>query len=253
MKQTILANLLPQDCFVCGSQNAQGSSQKSLLCSACEATLPRLSSPLHPYSCPVCALPTSTFIPIGSSCGSCLKEPPHYDSTLALFSYEFPIEHLIQALKYQHRLPLAHLFAEQFIQALAQRRGKEEQKEKELNDLSIDYFIPLPLHRLRLKERGFNQAVEIARELTRIYKIPLLADVCTRELNTAPQASLPWKERRKNVRGAFHCSVDLTGKSVAVIDDVMTTGATLDEFARTLKKHGATKVCNWVVARTLKT
>lgn len=220
----LFAALLPQDCFVCGSRG-----RDAPLCLGCAAELPWLSLPC----CPVCALPTDG----GAVCGACLKEPPHFDATVTLFAYAFPVEHLVQGLKYQGRLPLARFFAEGF----AARIGG-----------GVDCIVPLPLHPLRLKERGFNQAMEIARPMAQQLGLPLLAEECTRDLDTAPQASLPWKARRGNVRGAFGCNVDLTGKSVAVVDDVMTTGATLNEFAGMLKKHGATRVTNWVVARTLK-
>lgn len=223
-----LANaLLPQDCYVCGASGGHG--KDSLLCAGCARELPRLAGPL----CPVCALPATD----GAVCGACLKEPPHFDATLALFAYAFPVEHLVQGLKYRGQLPLAGFFAD----ALASRV-----------DSGIDAIVPLPLHPSRLKDRGFNQAVEIARPLAQRLKLPLLAGACTRELDTAPQASLPWKARSGNVRGAFHCRIDLAGKSVAVVDDVMTSGATLNEFARTLKKHGAVRVTNWVAARTLR-
>ncbi len=224
--------LLAQDCYVCG-----GASGNATLCAACADELPRLPA----SCCPVCALPTMD----GAICGQCLRESPHYDATVAPFAYAFPIEHLVQALKYQSRLPLAAWFA----QALAQRLKPH------LNDqapLHIDCVIPLPLHAQRLKERGYNQAMEIARPLARMLAVPLLAEACLRERHTAPQTSLPWKARGKNVRDAFHCQIDLTGKTVAVVDDVMTTGTTLNEFARTLKKHGAVRVINCVVARTLK-
>lgn len=216
---------------MCGAAGGRG--HDSLLCAGCEQELPRLAGPL----CPVCALPAAD----GAMCGACLKEPPHFDATHALFAYAFPVEQLVQGLKYQAQLPLAGFLAGIFVDSLASRAGS-----------GTDYVVPLPLHPLRLKERGFNQALEIARPLARQLRLPLLDSACTREFDTAPQASLPWKSRSGNVRGAFHCGIDLTGKSIAVVDDVMTTGATLNEFARTLKKHGATRVTNWVVARTLK-
>lgn len=236
--RNLAAALLPQDCFVCGSQSGDAA-----LCRGCEAELPRLSGPC----CPVCALPTVDGNPLpgmdtaGAICGACLKEPPHFDATLALFAYAFPVEHFVQGLKYQGRLPLAGLFAETFAATLAARTGRR-----------IDCIVPLPLHPLRLRERGFNQALEIARPLAHKLDLPLLASACMRQLDTAPQTSLPWKARGNNVRDAFHCSIDLSGMSVAVVDDVMTTGATLNEFARTLKKHGAAHVTNWVAARTLR-
>jgi ComF family protein len=110
--------------------------------------------------------------------------------------------------------------------------------------------VPLPLHPARLAERGFNQAVEIAKALSRLSGIAMNAQLGRRVRNTAPQTDLPWRARAANIRHAFVCEQDLAGMSVAVVDDVMTTGATLDEFALTLKRSGAARVQNWVIART---
>lgn len=219
-----LAGLLPQDCSVCG----QGSGDR-LVCAACEADLPHLAGPL----CTVCALPS----PGGTHCGACQSRPPHFDATTAAFRYAFPIEHVVQRLKYRHRLPLADWLAG----ALAARIGNPD----------VDCIVPLPLSAPRMRERGFNQAQELARPLARKFGLPLASDACIRVLDNAPQASLPWKARQANIRHAFECRLDLSGKTIAVVDDVMTTGATLNEFARVLKQHGAARVQNWVIARTL--
>ncbi len=219
-----LARLLPQDCHVCG----QGSGGR-LVCTACEAGMPRLAGPL----CPVCALPASE----GTTCGACQKAPPHYDATSAPFPYAFPVAQLIQGLKYRHRLPLAGWLANEIALRITSPR--------------VDCILPLPLSAQRMQERGFNQAQEIARPLAQRLDLPLVPAACIRVLDGAPQAGLPWKARQANVRHAFECRIDLTGKVVAVVDDVMTTGATLNEFARTLKLHGALRVENWVAARTL--
>lgn len=110
--------------------------------------------------------------------------------------------------------------------------------------------LPMPLHRARLRERGYNQAVELARPLARAWGLPIELGRVERVLNATPQASLPWKERRLNMRGAFRCHGALTGKKVLVVDDVMTTGATLQALALELKRCGAARVDNLVVART---
>lgn len=222
--RTMLTRLLPQDCLLCGDPSGD-----VLLCPACLDGLPRL--PVQ--ACPVCAEAS----PDGATCGACLKSPPHFEATFSVFRYRFPIDKLVQALKYRRRLATADFLADAML-AGPPPTG--------------DLIVPLPLSAPRLAERGFNQAVEIARPLARALKLPLELDGCTRSRDTTPQAMLPWKERRKNVRHAFECTVDLSGKSVLVVDDVMTTGATLDEFARTLKDHGAARVTNWVAARTLR-
>lgn len=221
---SIFGALLPQSCLLCSADSGG-----ELLCRDCRDSLPRLAT----LRCPVCALPT----PGGETCGECLKRPPHFDASLAVFVYAFPLDKLVQQLKYAHRLAIADFLAGELSR---------------LNFPPADLLLPLPLSARRLAERGFNQAVEIARPLARALKIPLRLDGCARVIDTAPQAMLPWKERRKNVRHAFECSMDLAGRSVMVIDDVMTSGATLDEFARVLKDHGAARVTAVVVARALK-
>jgi len=221
------AAVLPQDCFLCGAASGD-----ALLCGACGSDLPRLPA----VRCPVCALPT----PQGETCGACLKSPPHFDATLACFSYAFPVDRLIQALKYQHRLAVSGYLANAMLAA------------SPTPPAAADLFLALPLSAQRLRQRGFNQALEIARPLARHFGLPLPIDDYRRVVDTAPQTSLPWKERHKNMQGAFEFDLDFSGKAVVVIDDVMTTGATLNEFARTLKKHGAARVSNWVVARALR-
>ena len=114
-----------------------------------------------------------------------------------------------------------------------------------------DFIVPMPLHPIRLRERGFNQALEISRKVSKKCGIPLLPDICKRIKDTTSQAGLPWKEREKNIREAFTCEIDLSGRHIAMLDDVMTTGATLNELAKVLRKHGAKHVSGWVAARTL--
>ena len=211
-----------EDCLLCGGEGGP-----ELLCSACIAELPAL-----PESCLRCALPS----PAAALCGSCLNHPPHFDTTLALWRYEFPCDRLVQALKYRGRLALAGFFA----RSLASRPMPE-----------VDLIVPMPLHPKRLADRGFNQAREVARGLARHLRRPIEASGVLRVKDTMPQTELPYEERAKNVRGAFLCKVDLSGASVAVLDDVMTTGATLNELARALKRAGAIRVENFVIARTV--
>lgn len=111
--------------------------------------------------------------------------------------------------------------------------------------------MPMPMHIERLKQRGFNQALEIARLISKHSQIKLDFTSCQRTRLTPPQASLPLKERIKNIRGVFQCDTNLQGLNIALIDDVMTTGASLNELAKTLKQAGAAHVECWVIARTL--
>jgi ComF family protein len=211
-----------EDCLLCGAESGP-----ELLCPACIGELPAL-----PESCPRCALPS----PAAAVCGSCLNRPPHFDATLALWRYEFPCDGLVQALKYRARLALAGFFA----RSLASRPLP-----------AVDVILPMPLHPKRIAERGFNQALEIARALARHRGRPIAPRGVLRVKDTLPQTDLPYEERAKNVHGAFLCKLDLSGASVAVLDDVMTTGATLNELARALKRAGATRIENLVIARTV--
>lgn len=222
MRARLASLLFGGTCFLCRG------AASGLLCDACEAELPRL----HPPLCPRCALPS----PRGEACGRCLVAPPHYDATVAALEYAFPADVLIQALKFRGELALAPL-----LSGLLKQRIAPGEKP--------DCVIPVPLSRQRLKARGYNQAVELARYLG---DSKLLVSACERKRDTAPQLELPFEDRQRNVRGCFVSRESLDGSCVAVVDDVMTTGATLDEMARTLKDAGATRVVNWVVARTLR-
>jgi ComF family protein len=216
-----LERLFGGSCFLCRG------AATDLLCAPCDADLPRLAQPC----CPRCALPS----PRGELCGRCLNEAPHYDATVAALRYEFPADVLVHALKFRGELALAGLLGN----ILSQR----------IDPLSVDMVIPVPLSAARLRERGYNQAVEIARAV-----LPAKLDLalCVRSRDTPAQTDLPDAERRRNVRGAFRCTREIAGQGVAVIDDVMTTGATLEEIAAVLKDAGAGRVVNWVVARTFR-
>jgi ComF family protein len=212
-------------CYLC-----RGASDGTL-CAPCSAELPYLPHP----RCPSCGLPGTA----ATLCGRCLGERPAFDATIAAFAYAFPADVLVQGLKFRSELALARLLANELYAAIhAASAG------------AVDLIVPVPLHDARLRERGYNQSMEIARGIASRLDVPLAADACTRVRNTAAQLDLPWKARRENVRGAFSCRQALEGKTVAVVDDVMTTGATLSEVAATLKKFGAARVVNWVVART---
>jgi ComF family protein len=218
-----LAGLFGGSCYLC--RGAAAGPPHNLLCAACDTDLPRLA----PVRCPRCALES----PRGEVCGRCLAEPPHYDATVAALAYEFPADALVHSLKFRGELALAGLLADMLRQAI--------------DSQGVDVVIPVPLSASRLRERGYNQAVEIARHVTR-GRLDLA--LCVRSRDTPAQMDLPYAERRRNVRGAFRCTRPLSGEKVAVVDDVMTTGATLNEIAAVLKEAGASRVVNWVVART---
>jgi ComF family protein len=202
---------------------------KGDFCPACENSLPHLSS----HHCVVCALPMTE----SRVCGACLANPPAFDRCVAAVNYAFPISALLHSFKYQTNLAMAPVLAD----LLTARIG---------TGALPDFIVPMPLHPARLRERGFNQALEIARRVSKKSGVPVLTTICRRVKDTPFQTGLPWKEREKNIRNAFECEADLSGKRIAILDDVMTTGSTLNELAKVLRKCGAIHISGWVVART---
>jgi len=213
-----------QPCVLCGDRTRGG-----LICAACDADLPRLPA----ERCPQCALPAFG----GQLCGACLKRPPAFERCEAVFSYGFPLDALIRHCKYAGAQELAALFAEALAARLADRPLPE-------------LIVPMPLHPARLRERGFNQSLEIARRLATRLDLPC-QHACQRQRDTPPQAGLDLKARRRNLRGAFVCDEALAGKRIALLDDVMTSGSSLNELAKAARRAGAVEVDVWVVARTL--
>ncbi|MGE5385681.1 MAG: ComF family protein [Betaproteobacteria bacterium] len=219
----LLDACLPPSCLLCGADS------QCALCAACAADLPLLAP-----GCPQCAEPTTH----GERCGRCLTHPPHFDATIAAFRYAFPVDRLMHAFKYAGELALAGWFSRKLVE--------------HIEDRAFHTILPMPLHPHRLQERGFNQAAELARHIGKSLKVSVDIAACHRRRPTTSQADLPFNKRSANVRGAFECSADLGGLDILLIDDVMTTGATLDECARTLKLHGAKSVTVAVVARALR-
>lgn len=211
-----------KNCLLCGASTNQD------LCSSCDTHLPRLPD----NCCPVCL----KSVPVAQQCGTCLTKPPAFTRTVAALRYAFPVDAMIHAMKYRANLAIIPILTDKLIQQV---------RTSDLPDL----IIPMPLHPLRLRERGFNQALEMGRHLSRELNTPMLIDSCQRIKHTLPQAGLPWKARQKNILNAFDCKMNLSGQHIALIDDVMTTGATLNELAKVLKKQGAGEISNWVIAR----
>ncbi len=221
----LLDTVLPCSCLLCGDASA-----KDLLCAACRSDLPPLPAAL----CPQCSEQTTH----GERCGRCLHTPPHFDGCLALFRYDFPVDRIIQALKYGHQLAVAPWLADQLADLL--------------DSATIGRIMPMPLHPDRLRERGFNQAGEIARALAGRLRIELDTRSLVRTRSTPTQTGRQRKERMRNVRGAFECHADLAGQHILLVDDVMTSGASLNECARVLKLHGAASIRLAVAARAFR-
>jgi ComF family protein len=188
--------------------------------------------------CRRCALPS-----VAPQCGECLRTPPPFEATFAAVDYQFPWDGLIAGWKFRQALDLAPLFAALLEQVL--RRADAP---------SPALVIPVPLGRERLRERGYNQAWELARRVGRRLGCDTDARTLLRTVDTPHQLSLPRERRVANVRGSFALdarqATRLRGRCVALVDDVMTTGATAAEAARTLIDGGAASVQLWVAART---
>lgn len=200
------------------------------LCPDCLTVLPR-----NRHACRRCALP----IPPGQTlCGRCLARPPFYHHSLIPFIYAPPIDQLITGLKFQQKLSHARLLGDLLGLTLPAPHLQ-----------SLDALLPVPLHRQRLRERGYNQAVEIGRFVARHAGLPLLTRRCHRVRHTAAQSRLPLARRRQNLRRAFYTDADLRGRSIGIIDDVVTSGHTVNELARCLRRAGAESITIIAVAR----
>jgi len=167
-----------------------------------------------------------------------MKKPPDFMSTEVLFNYQYPANHLIKAFKFYNRPELARCFAEK----LAQKLGKKTPL--------AETIIAIPLHEKRQRERGYNQSLELAAQINKHLGLTLNSSLCSRIKNTDPQSTLPMKVRRKNVKGAFCLNQSPVPKHIAIVDDVITTGSTVNELARLLKKGGCQRIDVWAIART---
>ena len=219
--------LWPRNCLLCTSS----ADTNQDLCSPCATSLPRPTN-----ACPCCAAKSSD---PETPCGECQKHPPHYAFARAAFAYASPIDRLVQNLKYHQRLELSRILGDYLANAVTAFR-----------DELPDVVVPVPLHPSRLRERGFNQSLEIARFVADAHRLPLDYQHARRIRPTAPQAELPRGQRRKNVHGAFETDQNVfAGKRVAIVDDVMTSGHTANALASALLRSGAAEVRVWVVAR----
>lgn len=231
----LLDVILPPICHICHSFIPDAGILH--ICPACRERLPLVSSPL----CSICGIP---FAGTGGDhrCGACLTHPPHFDTARAPFLYEGAIRDLIHSFKYNQlthlRYPLALLTMEAVDRLMPE------------HDPHI--IVPVPLHISRLRHRGFNQAALLGRVLSRRLSLPMLPDALVRTRPTEPQINLPATERRANVKGAFTAGTPdrIADKRVLLLDDVMTTGSTIDECAKELKKAGAAVVIAATIART---
>jgi len=225
----LLDGLLPRHCVLCGA--ACGAAN---LCSPCRADLPRADR-----SCTLCALPIR--LAPDTVCGACLRRPPAWDGAVSGLLYRFPVDQLVCRLKFSRDLACAEILAREMLDAVILGNTEAPQM-----------IVPVPLHRTRHFLRTFNQADLLARRLGEALGIPVCSRLLARTRRTPAQSGLDADQRRRNIRGAFACraggATSPAGQHVALVDDVMTTGATLDEGVRVLTTTGYHVVATCVVA-----
>ena len=220
--------LLPPTCILCGNNGFDSQD----ICTACFNDLQ-----INIHCCYRCAeifeAPNCT----PQLCGHCISQPPFFDETHAPFTHQGIIKYLIARLKFNHQYKNARLLGMLLANHL------------KITAEMPEIIIPIPLHKKRYQERGFNQSVEIAKTLSKHLHIPIDTNSCIRYRNTPHQIDLPAKQRRKNINNAFKIIQPIKAKHVALLDDVMTTGSTVNELAKILKKSGVNRVDIWICAR----
>lgn len=229
---------LPTSCAYCRSQ--VGDSGIPFFCSACWADFSVMGGP----ACPTCGRPFESPEALVSSpahvCGQCRLRPPKYDQAVSVGHFEGPLREAIHRFKYKPCRALGKPLSQWMTRNI--RLAPD-----------IDLVMPVPLHRKRLRQRGFNQALLLAHGVSSAYRIGLSYDNLVRTRYTRPQVELTGEERIKNVAGAFALRrpQEVEGKRVVLVDDVFTTGATMDECARVLKQAGASEVISLTAARAV--
>ncbi len=226
---TALNRLSPRICTLCD----QAQTGDSPLCPRCLASLQPIRHP-----CPQCGNPLPVNTLPGLHCGTCITTPPYFDRVIAPFHYQPPLSNLITTYKFNQRLVHARLFADLLHTTI--RRDHR---------VLPEVIVPVPLHPTRQRERGFNQSLEIARLLGKQFQLTVDSHCIQRIRATQPQSDLDAHDRSHNVRGAFAIKNELPYQHIALVDDVLTTGNTVNEIARLLKKGSNIKTVEvWCIA-----
>lgn len=229
-------NLLPRYCLLCAGEADQSAS----LCRHCEEALP-----WQPPGCQRCALRTAELGPGRRICDQCLREPPDFDRCFALFEYRQPVKRLISHFKYHHDFVAGRILQQLLAKQLLQLHGDMQYRLPQL-------LIPTPLHDWKLRRRGYNQSLELARHAGRKLQLPVDRRCCRRRLFTPAQQGLSRQHRQDNMAQAFVCreTRKLTAvEHIAIIDDVVTTGATVNALSRCLRERGIARIDVWCLAR----
>lgn len=220
--------IMPRCCVFCGTYCHP---DEAYLCVGCVAALPWIIE-----SCARCAQPTDTALPDGVYCADCQQHPPPFGGAVAALHYTFPVDAAIKALKFHRRLDYVPAFGAILTQSLKMLRR------------DIDALLPVPLHWRRHASRGFNQASELCKTISKSSGIPMLRNV-TRVHKTPYQSGLDAADRRRNLSAAFAVRGGIHARHVLIVDDVITTGATASELARTVLSAGAEQVSVIAIAR----
>ena len=233
----LLSNLFPSRCILCSKTiGATAVNVNIEICEACYNALPFNNS-----CCVRCALPLAEDVSEDTLCGRCIQQLPEYHYAHSIFRYEGDIVELVHRLKFSEKITYAHSIGEILFSAF---------KADEILRVEMpDCILPVPLHPARLRQRGFNQSIEIARVLSNEYDIPIVSNAVVRQRSTISQTGLKARERQKNIRGAFSIVDELRDKHVLIIDDVVTTGSTVNELTKLLKKNHVERVGVLSVAR----
>jgi ComF family protein len=222
--------LWPTNCILCGSAGDEDID----LCRDCAADLSR-----NEPACSVCAEPLPAASGGPRVCGECLRNPPPFVSSFVPFRYAYPLDHLVRGLKFRNELACGRVLGQLFAGCLLARGAPLPQA-----------IVPVPLALRRYRQRGYNQASELALAIRRVTGVAVKSDVAVRQRETAEQAGLDRKARRRNVKGAFAVAAPLQVRHIAILDDVVTTGSTVRELADVLRRAGAEQIEVWAIART---
>ena len=245
MNKWLKNNLPSPPCLLCGLAPEHDAIPGDL-CRHCYATLPR-----NLDCCACCALPLRSSTELDPQhkppmqpaiCGHCLNQPPAFSQSYIPFHYTPPLISLITELKFNHKLHHARTLGKLLVEFLREQRDKQAIPAPEC-------IIPVPLHPQRLRQRGYNQALELARPIARELTIKIESRLCLRQRNTAPQSELNLKERKKNLHQAFALVDSINYQHVAIVDDVVTSAQTVQELALVLKKAGVAQIEVWAIAR----
>lgn len=233
--ESVLSLFIPPKCASCGTVL----SHESVFCESCKDTFRLVEEPF----CSICGLPFKSSEGSNHPCPSCWNESVWFDRARAVFIYEGAIRRAIHRFKYHANLFQARILGGLLADVVEDLSGSS----------SWDFIVPVPLHETKLKQRGFNQALLLSRYVAKRVGIPLDVDTLRRTRVTRPQVELSGSERMKNVRNAFEVNSPevCNNKQILLLDDVFTTGATMRECARVLKKAGASRVDAVTLARSV--